>query len=306
MYPRRLSQSIVSVQHNLNIRTLLLENAHNDCFLKYALMLRQKFSDFKSIKEANKRFREFIKSGKLYKFIIQLPRSKSNTNVLKIWVHHCECVFAQRIRRCQQMVCLYSKWWEEQALKDFLQKMRQTLTRKSKFALGGIGISMYNWQENRISDDEIKQHANELDYIYILKENTVCLACDTTNKDQESKSNVCKCGVSKTKRTYDNWAVFIEQDDLIVWRRLHSSGQYEYKMYGSYNDVSAEDFLNVQVDTDYRRKWDVTAVALEVAETDPEPESNSDIIYWEMLWPVSKYFIFRPAYRSVFFVDNKN
>ncbi|XP_018567635.1 stAR-related lipid transfer protein 7, mitochondrial-like isoform X2 [Anoplophora glabripennis] len=306
MYPRRLSQSIVSVQHNLNIRTQLLGNAHNDCFLKYALIIRQKISDFKSIKEVNKRFREFIKSGKLYKFIIQLPHSKSNSNVLKIWVHHCECVFAHRIRRCQQMVCLYSKWWEEQALKDFFQKMRQTLTRKSKFALGGIGISIYNWEENRISIDYIKQHANELDYVYILKENTICLACDTTNKDKEStKHSVCKCGVSKNKRTYDEWATFIEQDDLIVWRRLHPSGQYEYKVYGSYNDVSAEDFLNVQIDTDYRRKWDVTAVALEVAESDPEPESNSDIIYWEMLWPrlfVNRDYVFNRRY----FVDEEN
>lgn len=287
MYPRRFSQSIVSAQHNLNIRTLLLENKQNDYFLKYALMIRQKFLDFKNLKEVNKKFQEFIKSGKFYQFIKQLPNSKNDSNVLKIWLHHCECVFAQRIRRCQQMVCLYSKWWEEQALKDFLQKMRQTLSRKSKFALAGIGISLYNWEENRIPYDELKQHVNELDYIYTLKENTICLACDTTNK--ETKSFVCKCGTSKTKKTFDNWVPFVAQDDLIIWRRLHPSGQYEYKVYGSYNDVSAEDFGNVQVDTDYRRKWDATAVILEVAETDPDPESHSDVIYWELLWPVSKY-----------------
>lgn len=291
MYPRRLSQSIVSAQHNLNIRALLLENTQNDYFLKYALMIRQKFNDFRNIKEVNKKFQEFIKSRKLYKLIVQLPKSKNNSNIVKIWVHHCECVFAQRIRRCQQMVCLYSKWWEEQALKDFLRKMRQTLSKKSKFALAGIGISLYNWDENRISDDQLKQHVNELDYIYILKENTICLACDSTN-NESTKSLICKCGISKTKKTYDNWAPFIEQDDLIVWRRVHPSGQFEYKVYGSYNDVSAEDFLNVQVDIDYRRKWDVTAVMLDIAETDPNSESHSDIIYWEMLWPVSKYNIF--------------
>lgn len=69
-----------------------------------------------------------------------------------------------------------------------------------------------------------------------------------------------------------------------MWRRpLH--GYYEYKVYGSYDDVSAIDFLGSQMDTDYRKKWDNTAVVLEVVEKDEN--SNSDIIYWEMLWPVS-------------------
>lgn len=70
---------------------------------------------------------------------------------------------------------------------------------------------------------------------------------------------------------------------MIVWRRpLH--GSYEYKVYGSYDDVTAVDFFNAQMNAEYRRKWDNTAVTLEVVERDKG--SNSDIIYWEMLWPV--------------------
>lgn len=60
-------------------------------------------------------------------------------------------------------------------------------------------------------------------------------------------------------------------------------------VYGAYNDVSAEDFLHVQTDINYRKEWDNTAVSLDIIDTDPDPTSNSHVIYWEMLWPVSLF-----------------
>lgn len=58
-------------------------------------------------------------------------------------------------------------------------------------------------------------------------------------------------------------------------------------MYASYPDITAEDFLFVQTDIEYRKVWDKTAVQLEVVDTDPIHQRKSQIIYWEMLWPVS-------------------
>lgn len=58
-------------------------------------------------------------------------------------------------------------------------------------------------------------------------------------------------------------------------------------VYASYPDVSAEDFLRVQTDIEYRKIWDKTAVALEIVDTDPQNNTKSHVIYWEMLWPVS-------------------
>lgn len=54
-----------------------------------------------------------------------------------------------------------------------------------------------------------------------------------------------------------------------------------------YPDITAEDFLHVQTDVEYRKKWDNTAVSLEVIDEDTAKGSNSHIIYWEMLWPVT-------------------
>lgn len=59
-----------------------------------------------------------------------------------------------------------------------------------------------------------------------------------------------------------------------------------FSVFVQYDDISAEDFLFVQTDIEYRKKWDNTAIALDIIDTDPK-NSDSQIIYWEMLWPVS-------------------
>lgn len=56
-------------------------------------------------------------------------------------------------------------------------------------------------------------------------------------------------------------------------------------MYGKYSDVTANDFLEVFLDTKNRTNWDVHAAALEVI--DSETSTQSDVIYWETRWPVN-------------------
>lgn len=40
----------------------------------------------------------------------------------------------------------------------------------------------------------------------------------------------------------------------------------------------------VQLDLDYRKEWDTMSVDLEIC--DSEPLTHSDLIYWELSWPV--------------------
>lgn len=58
-------------------------------------------------------------------------------------------------------------------------------------------------------------------------------------------------------------------------------------MYGTYDDITAVDFLKVHIDTEFRREWDSSAVVLDVLESDPQ--SNSEVVYWEMQWPVCNH-----------------
>lgn len=84
---------------------------------------------------------------------------------------------------------------------------------------------------------------------------------------------------------------------MLMWRRVEkdNGGLYSYKIHATYDDVSAEDFLQVQIDINYRKKWDATAKQLDIIDTDPSckgaVEGCSDMIYWEMIWPVSFFLI---------------
>nr|CAD7443368.1 unnamed protein product [Timema bartmani] len=93
-----------------------------------------------------------------------------------------------------------------------------------------------------------------------------------------------------------NWVPFIEREDLLIWRKDYNA-LYAYKVYGNYNDVTAEDFLQVQIDTEYRKQWDNTAVNLQILESDPKTTSN--IVYWEMQWPrlfANRDYVFNRRY----------
>lgn len=78
---------------------------------------------------------------------------------------------------------------------------------------------------------------------------------------------------------------------MLIWRKQEqSNGLYAYKIYGSFPEITAEDFLQIQIDIDYRKEWDSTAQSLEILETDPKSMSSkshsTDVIYWETKWPV--------------------
>ncbi|KAK9728094.1 START domain [Popillia japonica] len=314
MYPRKATFTILPAKHNLrNVIFLDTKYYSTKHLLKYSNAFRQFIlgGAIRNITNIKKELLTVIEHGNLVgiirKSLSSVPENLKNQSnvIIRSWTHQCECVVAQRFRRGQQMLCLYSKLWEERALKEFFRRMKHQVTKHGKeFVLGAVGITAYNWEANRIPDSEVQLHKNELEYMALLKQKTmVCTVCDNEKKEPNEKNmnTTCDCNNKKnmTYKTYDDWTVFIEKKDMIVWRKLHKSGSYEYKVYGSYDDVYADDFVNVQIDIDYRKQWDTTAVILDVIDVDPNPGANSDVIYWEMLWPrffTNRDYVFKRRY----------
>lgn len=66
-------------------------------------------------------------------------------------------------------------------------------------------------------------------------------------------------------------------------------------MFGSFTDISAQEFFTVQKDLEYRKTWDYLLIKLEVLEQEKKvfcPEDNvidygNEIIHWIMHYPVS-------------------
>lgn len=166
------------------------------------------------------------------------------------------------------------------------------------FLISAAGVSVYNWDRDRISDEEINRYNHEIEGIYRLRDSTVvCAKChlriiiDTVQRDVKyCKCSKAQCSAASTEDP-DGWQPFIERQDMLIWRKIEpdSGGLFAYKVYGSFSDVTAEDFLQVQIDVNYRKQWDPTAQELQIIETDPKSESSinhsTDVIHWEMIWP---------------------
>lgn len=168
MYSRKVQQSILYSSPNLKA-VRLEKQIHNtkNYFFKYSFLMRQLTLDEACTALRNKL--QGINKDKLAEILraslTAVPRSlkQHSASALKVWARQCECVVAQRLRRGQQMFCLYTKLWEEHALREFLRKMRQHMLKRGKeLMLGAVGITSYSWDKNRMPDSEITKHMDEI------------------------------------------------------------------------------------------------------------------------------------------------
>lgn len=234
-------------------------------------------------------------------------------NILRLWATQCEFLFAQQLRRSQQILALYAKIWEERALRELLKRFRGQVQRHAKgFMLSSTALlAAFDWNRERIEYEDVKEYFDDFNFLDRLKKETIF--CPRCQKRKEIDCRVegiryCCCPknvtdmLSRGENEFTAWEPYIEQKSMITWRKELKPGLYAYKVYVEYPDITAEDFLHVQTDVEYRKKWDNTAVSLEVIDEDATKGSNSSIIYWEMLWP--KLFANRDyVYNRRYFVD---
>ncbi|KAJ8393931.1 hypothetical protein AAFF_G00054640 [Aldrovandia affinis] len=84
------------------------------------------------------------------------------------------------------------------------------------------------------------------------------------------------------------WEVVIQKKDFWVWKRpLQNSHLYEYRVLGTYSDITPRQFFNVQLDTEYRKKWDALVIKLEVVDRDVN--TGSEIVHWATYFPYPLY-----------------
>ncbi|XP_026674153.1 stAR-related lipid transfer protein 7, mitochondrial-like isoform X2 [Ceratina calcarata] len=246
-------------------------------------------------------FGQYENYGRLreYRKKVALWLKEQSGQVAEACARQFEFIAAQRIRRSLQIFHLYTRIWDEVALKEFIKTWRnRTLRNTRHFLMSSIGVTVYNWDRERISEQELNSCKQDIEGIHRLKESTlICPKCHQRIVIDTRQPGVdyCKCYGDKFSATAnqdpDGWTPYIERQDMIIWRREEpeSGGLFAYKVYGTFSDVTAEDFLQTQIDVDYRKKWDHTARELQIIDTDPKAErsidSSTDIIYWETIWP---------------------
>lgn len=70
------------------------------------------------------RLHELMRMQRFDRYIARNVKNRSRL-ILRLWAEHCEYILAQRFRRGQQMVCLYRRIWDENALRHIIQQFRK-------------------------------------------------------------------------------------------------------------------------------------------------------------------------------------
>ena len=106
-----------------------------------------------------------------------------------------------------------------------------------------------------------------MEYIRSLTKSTLtCKSCHARHLIDAQVTGVeyCQCKDRKPSVYGINvedeaWTPFLERKDILVWRQEHPElrGLYAYKMYGKFDDITANEFLEVQTDlSEFRLSWD--------------------------------------------------
>lgn len=86
---------------------------------------------------------------------------QQSAQVVRSCTQQFEFIAAQRVRRGIQLFNLYSKIWDEVALKEFMKSWRRKIGRNTReFFISAVGVTMYNWEGEKISDQELYRYVN--------------------------------------------------------------------------------------------------------------------------------------------------
>lgn len=275
--------------YTVQLSGLLFKQFHRD-YVRYGTRLAPPFrhyGNYGKFRECRKRISVWLK--------------EHSGRVAEACTQQFEFIAAQRVRRSLQIFHLYTRIWDKTALKEFMKSWRNRAFRNSRrFLTSSIGVAVFNWDRERISEKELNSYKQEIEGIYKLRDTTVvCPNCHLriVIDVQQPGVKYCTCQDNKNKsdatsnQDADGWRPYLEREDMLIWRRKepNSGGLFAYKVYGSFADVTAEDFLQTQIDVEYRKQWDPIARELRIIDSDPMSEATkndrSDVIYWETEWP---------------------
>ncbi|KAM9734707.1 stAR-related lipid transfer protein 7, mitochondrial [Menidia menidia] len=191
--------------------------------------------------------------------------------LLSIFADHCGFVTGQRLRRACQICELYSNLYSERTRWTLVGNIwrrfqsKHAPTGKLVAALAGV----FMWENEKIQDEELRRCGLELQALETVKRHHT--SSDSLNEHLEA-----------------GWEAVVEKKDFRVWKRpIPDSHLYEYRVLGSYCDVTPRQFFNVQLDTEYRKKWDSLVIKLDVVDRDAN--TGSEVVHWATHFPYPLY-----------------
>ncbi|XP_034973715.1 stAR-related lipid transfer protein 7, mitochondrial [Zootoca vivipara] len=241
-------------------------------FIGYKGKLQLVWQNEKSLKDRYQWLLTWLRKG-----TEQCPRQK---NLLSLLANQCSYVTGQRVQRAQQIGQLYSNIYSERTRKSLFSSLwRKFLGRyASACKLMAAVTGVFLWEEERIKEEELKRSAEEMKR---MEEINVFQSNKGMSQTQEPKD---AGSVSREQ----SWEMVMDKKHFKLWRRpIGGTHLYQYRVFGKYTDVTPRQFFNVQLDTEYRKKWDSLVIKLEVIERDQD--TGSEVIHWVTHFPYPMY-----------------
>uniref|UniRef100_H2YWB0 Phosphatidylcholine transfer protein n=1 Tax=Ciona savignyi TaxID=51511 RepID=H2YWB0_CIOSA len=167
--------------------------------------------------------------------------------------------------RLDKVKCKHQYRWHQWTNQNKLvESLYQYLyPKRPAYFLAGA-VCSFSWDRNGISDAELEAHVDELNF---LKNGSF---------EKEKSSSYCSNEIENEFSTPQHWEMILNKPDIKIWRFPYKDTQFmQYKVFGRFKDVSARQFFTIQVDDNYRRKWDDHVLSINTVE---ENQAKGEIV----------------------------
>uniref|UniRef100_A0A452U7I3 StAR-related lipid transfer protein 7, mitochondrial n=1 Tax=Ursus maritimus TaxID=29073 RepID=A0A452U7I3_URSMA len=200
--------------------------------------------------------------------------------------NQCRFVTGLRVRRAQQIAQLYGRLYSESSRRVLLGRLWRRLRGRPGHAsaLMAALAGVFVWDEERIQEEELQRSIDEMKRLEEMSH--VFQRSGVERHPPEPKSQ--REGNEDSGSKEQPWEMVMDKKHFKLWRRpITGTHLYQYRVFGTYTDVTPRQFFNVQLDTEYRKKWDALVIKLEVIERDVV--SGSEVLHWVTHFPYPMY-----------------
>ncbi|XP_055255204.1 stAR-related lipid transfer protein 7, mitochondrial isoform X2 [Moschus berezovskii] len=206
--------------------------------------------------------------------------------LLALLANQCRFVTGLRVRRAQQIAQLYGRLYSESSRRVLLGRLWRRLRGRPGHAsaLMAALAGVFVWDEERIREEELQRSIDEMKRLEEMS--GMFRSSGVERHPPEPKSQTERVEDSGGKE--QPWEMVMDKKHFKLWRRpISGTHLYQYRVFGTYTDVTPRQFFNVQLDTEYRKKWDALVIKLEVIERDVV--SGSEVLHWVTHFPYPMY-----------------
>ena len=185
----------------------------------------------------------------------------------------------------------------EQFIKDKKALMKRKFSNKSVEEVSSVideNITIVGGDQSALFDDKSKGSEK--------KEEGVLEYIESSVPGYDKNDPVIKDIISNTSGTFYNdnflvddivveneehlaangWIRDINQPSLSIWRKPLEQNLSLYKIFGSFETISAVEFYNAQINDQYRSIWDKSVSSLHVIDN---ITNNREVVYWATKFP---------------------